>query len=58
MLANEAAFDVQTPIVDGESFRLAPHKLGVEREACRVGCSEMLLRVRLDFFTKPDSVQL
>ena len=58
MLANEAAFDVQAPIVDGEGFRLALHKLGVGREACRVGCFEMLLTVSRDFFTKPDFVQL
>ena len=54
MLANEAAFDVQVPIVDGEGFRLALHNLGVVREACRVGCCEMLLRVSQDFFTEPD----
>ena len=51
MLANEAAFDVQVPVVDGVSFRLTLHKLGVGREDSRVGCSEMLLRVSLNFFT-------
>lgn len=58
MLANEAASDVQAPIVGGEGLRLAPYKLDVGREACRVGCSEMLLRVSQDFFSKPDFVKL
>lgn len=57
MLANEAAFDVQAHIVYVEGFRLTLQKLGVGREACRVGCSEMLVTVSRDLFTKPDSVQ-